>query len=298
MAIAGFSMQEYIKVATRLGYLNLPPDVMINIEQANKMPPSKVVIMATGTQGEPSAVLGRLAWGRHRLLEVEHGDTVIMSAHPIPGNEELVHRTMNKLIQRGATVIYDPLLPVHVSGHASREELKLLINLVRPKFFIPVHGELRHLTEHGRLAESLGILPKNIAVVENGTVIELTPDSLTIGERVPGGYVFVDGAGVGDVGPIVMRDREILGRDGFVAVQVLIDRQTRKLIEPPEFVSRGFVFLREATDLLDAAERLIEEVVATSPDGDLTRIIQDALSRLFYNETKRRPMTFAFVREI
>lgn len=298
MAIAGFSMQEYIKVATRLGYLNLPPDVMINIEQANKLPPGKVVIMATGTQGEPSAVLGRLAWGRHRLLEVERGDTVIMSAHPIPGNEELVHRTMNKLIQRGATVIYDPLLPVHVSGHASREELKLLINLVRPKFFIPVHGELRHLTEHGRLAESLGILPKNIAVVENGTVIELTPDSLTVGERVPGGYVFVDGAGVGDVGPIVMRDREILGRDGFVAVQVLIDRQTRELIEPPEFVSRGFVFLREATDLLDAAERLIEEIVATRSDGDLTHTIQDALSRLFYNETKRRPMTFAFVKEI
>ena len=167
MAIAGFSMQEYIKVATRLGYLNLPPDLMVSVEQAVKMKPREVVIMATGTQGEPSAVLGRLAWGRHRVLEIEHGDTVIMSAHPIPGNEEMVHRTMNKLIQRGATVIYDPLLPVHVSGHASREELKLLINLVRPKFFIPVHGELRHLTEHSRLAQSVGIPPENIAVVEN-----------------------------------------------------------------------------------------------------------------------------------
>ncbi|MCC6798876.1 MAG: ribonuclease J, partial [Anaerolineae bacterium] len=196
MAIAGFSMQEYIKVATRLGYLNLPPSLMVNLEQANKMKPREIVIMATGTQGEPSAVLGRLAWGRHRALEIDRGDTVIMSAHPIPGNEELVHRTMNKLIQRGATVIYDPLLPVHVSGHASREELKLLINLVRPKFFIPVHGELRHLTEHSRLAQTLGIPAKHIAVVENGTMIELTPDTLTIGERVPGGYVFVDGAGV------------------------------------------------------------------------------------------------------
>ncbi len=298
MAIAGFSMQEYIKVATRLGYLNLPPDLMVSVEQAVKMKPREVVIMATGTQGEPSAVLGRLAWGRHRVLEIEHGDTVIMSAHPIPGNEEMVHRTMNKLIQRGATVIYDPLLPVHVSGHASREELKLLINLVRPKFFIPVHGELRHLTEHSRLAQSVGIPPENIAVVENGTVIELTPDSLTIGERVPGGYVFVDGAGVGDVGPIVMRDREILGRDGFVAVQVLIDRETGELIEPPEFISRGFVYLREAADLVTSAEHVIEETIATTSNGDLTRAVQDALSRLFYNETKRRPMTFAFVREI
>lgn len=298
MAIAGFSMQEYIKVATRLGYLNLPPDLLVNIEQANKMKPSELVIMATGTQGEPSAVLGRLAWGRHRVLEVERGDTVIMSAHPIPGNEELVHRTMNKLIQRGASVIYDPLLPVHVSGHASREELKLLINLVRPKFFVPIHGELRHLTEHSRLAQSLGIPEQHIAVVENGTVIELTPDTLTVGERVPGGYVFVDGAGVGDVGPIVMRDREILGRDGFVTVQVLIDRDTGELAERPEFVSRGFVYLREAADLVTAAEHVIEEIIATTNGGDLTRAIQDALSRLFYNETKRRPMTFAFVREV
>lgn len=298
MAIAGFSMQEYIKVATRLGYLNLPPGLMVSIEQANKMKPREIVIMATGTQGEPSAVLGRLAWGRHRALEIDRGDTVIMSAHPIPGNEELVHRTMNKLIQRGATVIYDPLLPVHVSGHASREELKLLINLVRPKFFIPVHGELRHLTEHSRLAQALGIPASHIAVVENGTVIELTPDTLTIGERVPGGYVFVDGAGVGDVGPIVMRDREILGRDGFVAVQVLIDRDTGELIERPEFISRGFVYLREAADLVESAEHVIEEIIATSNDGDLTRAIQDGLSRLFYNETKRRPMAFAFVREV
>jgi len=298
MAVAGFSMQEYIKVATRLGYLTLPPGLMVSIDQANKMKPREIVIMATGTQGEPSAVLGRLAWGRHRALEIERGDTVIMSAHPIPGNEELVHRTMNKLIQRGATVIYDPLLPVHVSGHASREELKLLINLVRPRFFIPVHGELRHLTEHSRLAQSLGIPASNIAVVENGTVIELTPDTLKIGERVPGGYVFVDGAGVGDVGPIVMRDREILARDGFVTVQVLIDRDTGELIEPPEFISRGFVYLREAAGLVEAAEHVIEEIVATDGKGDLTRAVQDGLARLFYNETKRRPMTFAFVREV
>jgi ribonuclease J len=298
MAIAGHSMIEYIKVASRLGYLDLPKDLIVSVEQANKMKPHEIVIMATGTQGEPSAVLGRLAWGRHRQLEVEHGDTVIMSAHPIPGNEELVHRTINKLIQRGAEVIYDPIAPVHVSGHASREELKLLINLIRPKFFIPVHGELRHLTQHSMLAQELGIPAENIAVVENGTELFLTPDSLRAGERVPGGYVFVDGIGVGDVGPIVMRDREILARDGFVTVLVLIDRDTGELLEPPEIISRGFVYLREATDLIEMAQERIEEVVGMHTKGSLTKAIEDALSKMFYNATKRRPMTFAMVREV
>jgi ribonuclease J len=298
MAVAGHSMSEYIKVATRLGYLKLPKDLLISVEQAGKIAPDKVVIMATGTQGEPSAVLGRLAWGKHRQLEIMRGDTVIMSAHPIPGNEELVHRTINKLIQRGAHVIYDPLYMVHVSGHARREELRLLLNLVRPKFFIPVHGELRHLTQHKLLAQGIGIPPQNIAVVENGTEIFLAPDMLEVGERVPGGYVFVDGKGVGDVGPIVMRDRESLARDGFVSVLVLIDAQTGELVEPPEIISRGFVYLREAAVLIDMAQAMIADVIATHQKGNLTVAIQDALSKMFYSETQRRPMTFAFVREI
>jgi len=300
MAVAGFSMMEYIKVATRLGYLTLPPDLMIPVDRANKLPPREVVIMATGTQGEPSAVLGRLAWGKHRQLEVNRGDTVIMSAHPIPGNEELVNRTINKLIQRGANVIYDPIARVHVSGHARREELKLLLNLVRPKFFIPVHGELRHLHAHRQLAEEVGIPRQNIAVVENGTQILLTPESLEVAERVPGGYVFVDGKGVGDVGPVVMHDREILGRDGFVTVLVLLDAETGELLEEPEVLSRGFVFLRDASTLIAMAQGLIEEVVRADRGraADLSTNIQDALGRLFYNETKRRPMTFVFLREI
>jgi ribonuclease J len=298
MAIAGHSMADYIRVATRLGYLDLPKNLIVSIDQANRMPPNQVVIMATGTQGEPSAVLGKLAWGRHKQLEVERGDTVIMSAHPIPGNEELVHRTINKLIQRGAHVIYGSVAAVHVSGHASREELKLLINLIRPKFFIPVHGELRHLYQHSRLAQELGIPPENTAVVENGTEILLTSDTLTVGGRVPGGYVFVDGAGVGDIGPIVMRDREVLGRDGFVTVLVLIDKETGELAGRPEFISRGFVFLREATELIEQAQCVIEEIVGTHRTGDLSSAIEDALAKMFYNQTKRRPMTFAFVREI
>jgi len=298
MAVAGYSMTEYIKVATRLGYLKLPPDLIVPVDRANKMPPKQVVIMATGTQGEPSAVLGRLAWGQHRQLEIREGDTVIMSAHPIPGNEELVHRTINKLIQRGAHVIYHPIAQVHVSGHARREELKLLIHLLRPKFFIPIHGELRHLTQHSMLAQKLGIPPNHIAVVENGTEILLTPDSIEVGARVPGGYIFVDGKGVGDVGPIVMRDREILARDGFVNALVLIDADTGELLEPPEIISRGFVFLRDAADLIAMAQSVIADVVRSHKSGNLTIAVQDALSKMFYNETKRRPMVFAFVREV
>lgn len=298
MAVAGYSMAEYIKVATRLGYLNLPKDLIVPIDQANKMPPGKVVIMATGTQGEPSAVLGRLAWGKHRHLEVMEGDTVVMSAHPIPGNEELVHRTMNKLIQRGANVIYDPIALVHVSGHARREELKLLINMLRPKFFIPVHGELRHLTQHSLLAQELGIPVTNIAVVENGTQIFLTAEELEVGERVPGGYVFVDGKGVGDVGPIVMHDREILARDGFLNVLVMIDAETGELLEEPEIISRGFVFLRDAEDIIGLAQEVVADVVKRHQSGSLTTAVQDALSKALYNETKRRPMIFAFVREV
>lgn len=298
LALAGHSMAEYVKVASRLGYLHLPADLMISVEQANKLPPNKVAIMVTGSQGEPSAVLGRLAWGNHRQLQIEEGDTVIMSAHPIPGNEELVSRTINKLIQRGAHVIYDPIAPVHVSGHASQEELKLLINLIRPKFFIPIHGELRHLDQHRQLAEELGIPRENTVVVENGTEILLTEDSLTIGARVPGGYVFVDGTGVGDVGPIVMRDRETLARDGFVIAMVLLDRDTGEIILSPDIVSRGFVFLREASELLELAEDTIIRVVESRPKGSLSTALESALSKLFYNETKRRPMTFAIVREV
>ena len=298
MAVAGASMVEYVKVATRLGYLDLPKDLMVSIDQAKKMAPNKVVIMATGTQGEPSAVLGRLAWGRHRQLQVAEGDTVIMSAHPIPGNEELVGRTINKLLQRGANVIYDTIAPVHVSGHASREELKLLINLVRPRYFVPVHGELRHLMAHSLLAQELGIPAENVAVVENGTEIFVSPDGLEVGERVPGGYVFVDGKGVGDVGPIVMRDRETLARDGFVTALVLIDANTNDLIEPPEIITRGFVYVRDAADLIELAQNCIADAVARHTKGDLTSTVESALAKMFYNETQRRPMVFAFVREV
>ncbi|MCC7206322.1 MAG: ribonuclease J, partial [Anaerolineae bacterium] len=278
----------------------LPSDLLISIDEARRMNPREVVIMVTGTQGEPSSVLSRLATGSHGQLAIDPGDTVILSAHPIPGNEEMVHRTINRLFQRGANVIYDPIEQVHVSGHASQEELKLLISLVRPRYFIPIHGELRHLKQHALLAQELGVPRERTAVVENGTQLLFDHNgNLSIGERVPGGYVFVDGSIVGDIGPAVMKDREILGRDGIVIVNAVYDAARKELVNDVNLVTRGFVFQREAEDLLESARQVARRVVSQSNGGaNKSEMVQDALSRFFYAETRRRPFVFAFVTEV
>ncbi len=242
-------------------------------------------------------MLGRLATGRHRHLSVQQGDTVVMSAHPIPGNEELVHRIINRLLQRGARVLYDAIAPVHVSGHASREEQKLLLNVIRPEYFVPIHGELRHLHQHAAMAQELGLPAENIAVVENGTIIEFNGDDMTIGERVPGGYVFVDGAIVGDIGPAVLRDRESLARDGFVTAVVTRDARTGKLVGRPRLISRGFVYLPDADELIEAAEAMLLDSLEDR-DDDWERLIQTRLSQFFYSETKRRPVIIPVVNDI
>jgi ribonuclease J len=301
LALAGYSINENVKLTRKMGYLDFPSSLMIDLNQANDLPDHQVVIMATGTQGESGAVLARLSTDKHPQLQVRPTDTVIMSAHPIPGNEELVFRTMNKLIQRGAEVIYDPIASVHVSGHAAQEEQKFIINLLKPKFFVPVHGELRHLHMHAKLAMAMGIPRENIAIVENGTILTLTPDSLSVGERVPGGYVFVDGAGVGDVGPEVMRDREKLGQDGFVIVNLTLDRDSRQILGQPEIISRGFVYQREAQELMESARDLISG--ALNDDGfsstrHIRHEVERRLEKFFYSETKRRPMVYAFVIEV
>jgi ribonuclease J len=297
VAIAGYSMTENVKISQKLGYLNVPTDLILPLNRVNDFPPSKVAIMATGTQGEPSAVLGRLATGRHRHLSVQQGDTVVMSAHPIPGNEELVHRIINRLLQRGAHVLYDAIAPVHVSGHASREEQKLLLNVIRPEFFVPIHGELRHLHQHAAMAQELGLPAENIAVVENGTIIEFDGEDMTIGERVPGGYVFVDGAIVGDIGPAVLRDRESLARDGFVSAVVTRDARTGKLLGRPHLISRGFVYLPDADELIGAAEDMLLASLKDR-DEDWERLIQTRLGQFFYSETKRRPVIIPVVNDI
>ena len=297
VAIVGRTMVENSRIAQQLGYLAFPKELEIKINDANQLPPRQVVVMTTGTQGEPLAGLGRLAINRHRSLSIRQDDTVVISAHPIPGNEEMIFRTINYLFQRGANVLYDATAPVHVSGHASREEQKLLINLIRPKFFVPIHGELRHLYLHSQLAQELGIPAENIAVVENGHILSFDQASMTIGERVPGSYVFVDGSIVGDIGPSVLKDREILSRDGFVFVVVPVDDYGR-VTSRPELISRGFIFIQDAQWLIEAAQNVVTEAVNRTDlanRAEIRKIVVDKLSKFLYAETRRRPMVFATI---
>lgn len=294
MTFVGTSMVENAKMARKLGYLDIPDKMIVPLEQVLEMKPSRVVLMCTGTQGEPSSILSRLSKGRNRQFDVRTGDTVILSSHPIPGNEEMVHRTINRLFQRGAEVIYDAIAPVHVSGHASQEEMKMMLQLVRPKFFIPIHGELRHLKQHAILAQEIGIERERIAVIENGTAVEFKDGKMSLGDRIPGGYVFVDGSGVGDIGPSVMRERESLARDGFVLVHLPMDKQSGKLIEEPEILSKGFVFLRDSEELFQGARERITAIARKAEGDELKNQIEKDLSKFFYTETKRRPMMLIF----
>ncbi len=292
LAIAGRSMRDAVKIARKLGYLEVPDELIIDIGQVGNLPPGRVVIMVTGSQGEPSAVLGRLARGQHKQLSIQEGDTVVFSAHPIPGNEELIYRTINQLYRRGATVLYDRIAKVHVSGHASREEMKLLINLIKPVFLIPIHGELRHLKLHAEMGQSLGIPAERIAVVENGTPIDLTPYSMTVRDRLPGGYVFVDGSGVGDIGWAEVRDRDRLAQAGYFFAVVHTDGRGG-LAGPPQLSTRGFVNEKEAAELLQEAEVLILRTAAEAqregkPIG--AAAIEGALNRFLYDETRKRPV--------
>ncbi|MBC8170967.1 MAG: ribonuclease J, partial [Anaerolineae bacterium] len=286
MAIAGYSMTENVKMARRLGYLNIPDGLLVDLNKIDTIQPHKLVIMVTGSQGEPSSVMAKIAFGQHRQLEVEKGDTIVFSSHPIPGNEEMVYRIINKLFQRGANVIYDPILPVHVSGHACQEEMKLLLHLIKPKYFVPVHGELRHLRQHALIAKETGVPEKNIFVIENGMVLEVDKGGVRVAERIPGGYVFVDGSGVGDIGPAVIRDREVLAQDGFLLVNVDVDKKTGAVLGDPEIISRGFVYLRDAENLMNQVKATIAETMASSRNlnGRKREKLQENISRVLYNE--------------
>lgn len=297
VAITGRSMRKNTKMARELGYLEIPDDILIDIHEVKNFPDSKVVIMATGSQGEPGAVLARLATGRHRHMSIQEGDTVVLSAHPIPGNEEMIHRIINRLYQRGAEVLYDQIVEVHVSGHASQDEMRLMINLVKPKFFIPVHGELRHLIHHVKLAHDLGIPEKRTAVVENGTVLELDEHSLKVGSRIPGGYIYVQGSSVGDIGPAVIQDREVLSENGFVVV-VVDTAENGMIIGKPEFVTRGFVDSRDSQELFQGAEEVVVRTVRrfSEQPKQASEKVADALGRYLYNETRRRPVVQAIIK--
>lgn len=297
LALTGTSMVENSKMARALGYLDDPDNVLVPFEKLASLPDNKIAIMMTGAQGEPSAILGRLAEGRNRLFDLKPGDTVVLSSHPIPGNEENVSRIINRLIQQGAKVVYDPLKKVHVSGHASSEEQKLILGMLRPKYFIPVHGELRHLTGHRAIARGLGMPAENIAVVENGTVVEITEDGMKIGERIPGGYVYVDGTRVGDIGTAVLRDRDKLGNDGVVVVNILVEAGSGKVLED-SIRSKGFVSEPDAQALFEEARQKAYEVINRNLNGNTARSVESALSDFFYAETRRRPTVFAVVNKV
>jgi ribonuclease J len=296
VVVDGRSLEESVERAQELGYLDVPPGVLVDLAQLKGRPNHQITIIATGSQGEPSAALGRMADGRHRHIKIKEGDTVVMSSRVIPGNEQLVGRAINKLFKRGARVISGRSDNVHVSGHASQEELKLLFNLVRPKYFIPVHGELRHLHAHAELACAQGVPEENIFVAENGMVIEFDENGARIAGRLPGGWVFVDGSGVGDVGPIVLRDREVLSQDGFVLAVVRLNRRSGQLLDRPRIITRGFVYVKEHLDLIERAEE--EIIAALRVDGQDPQItIRKTLGELLYSETQRRPMVMPVVIE-
>ncbi len=297
VAFVGTSMVDNAKMAKKLGYLTVPEDLQVNIDKALKMDPAQVVLMSTGTQGEPSSILGRLSTGTNRQFDIIPNDTIVLSSHPIPGNEESIYRTINRLFRRGANVIYEPIAPVHVSGHASQEEMKLLIHLVKPKYFIPIHGELRHLKQHATIAQEVGLEDENIAVIENGQIVEFDNGMMNIGDRVPGGYVFVDGSRVGEVGPSVVREREALAKDGIVVISLVLEKNSGRLVEEPEIITRGFVYKRDAKDLLaDARDRITATI--NRGNGNIQNDIEQSIKAFFYNETKRRPMVFVTINRL
>ncbi len=289
LAFAGVSMTDNARIARSLGYLNLPDTLLINLEEALRMKDSEVVIMCTGSQGEPTSILGRLSTGTQRSFDVKDGDTIVLSSSPIPGNEENVFRTINRLLERGANVIYESIAPVHVSGHASQEEMKLLMHLTQPKFFIPIHGELRQLKQHARLASEIGIPQENIAVILNGQSVEFNNNRMRLAEKVPASYVYVDGSGVGDVSAAVMRDREVLSEDGIMIVNLDIDKNTGQTRRDPEFITRGFIAHTESGDLLAKLGKRVADT-ASRANGHMQKDVEQMVSNYLFNETRRRPM--------
>jgi ribonuclease J len=303
VTVIGRSMEQNVRIATELGYLKYPAEQVINKDRLRDVADAELCIATTGSQGEPMAGLARMANRDHRWVEIVPGDTVIFSASPIPGNEESVGRTIDNLFKVGANVYYHDIKRAHVSGHASQEELKLMLNLTRPRHFIPMHGEFRMLVQHGRLAGELGVAPENIFIIENGQPIEFLPDgSARRGAPVEAGYVYVDGLSVGEVGDIVLRDRRALANDGMFLVVVTVDKQTGNLIGQPEIVTRGFVAGEEDPVLKGAKERVAKAIENpgdhTSEIGLLKAQIKDSLSSYLYERTKRRPMVFPVVVEV
>ncbi len=304
VAVIGRSIENTVQVALELGYLSAPNGTLIGVEDIRRLPPEKLVILTTGTQGEPMSALARMASGEHRLVEIIPGDTVVIAATPVPGNESMVYRVVDNLYRLGAKVMHGRESGVHVSGHGAQEELKLMHTLLRPRYFIPIHGEYRHLMRHAELARESGIPRENVLVGENGTVFEVTRDSARIAGKVQSGAVMVDGLGVGDVGNIVLRDRRQLAQDGILIVVASIDKQTGAVLSGPDLVSRGFVYMREAEQLIEDARARASEALAACHARQVTdwpsikSAVRDALSQYLFEKTGRRPMILPVIQEI
>jgi ribonuclease J len=298
--IIGRSMTDTVRIALDLGYLDAPDGILGRIDEIKGLPHDKIVLVTTGSQGEPTSALVRMANRDHRHVNIQRGDTIILSATPVPGNESLVNRTVDSIFRQGARVIYNKLGQVHVHGHGSQEELKLLLSLVKPKFFVPIHGEYRHLSLHARLAESVGIPPDNIFVLEDGDVLEFNANMARINGKVGSGHVYVDGLSVGDIGGVVLRTRRMLSRDGIVVVIIAVNRQTGKLVGRPDIVTRGFIDTREFKDMMDESRDLLARTIdhgggRIAEWSFINSKVKDTLEKFYYDRTKRRPMILPFM---
>ncbi len=304
IAISGRSMIENTRIAKNLGYLNFPDDMLMEIRNLNNLPSHKAVYLMTGSQGETMASLTRIARGDHRQINLHKGDTVLLSATPIPGNEKSVGETINQLFERGAKVIYGKKLDVHASGHAYQEELKIMLNMIKPEYFIPVHGEYRHLYHHSLLAKEVGIPEDNIFIAKNGSRLYLSKDKGYFGNSVPTGKVLIDGSGIGDVGNIVLRDRRILSEHGIIIVVVTIAEKTGKILAGPDIISRGFVYMKESQELINTAKNKLTAVLKECQENNITdwstlkSKIKNPLRDFIYNKTRRNPMIMPIIMEI
>ena len=304
VAFSGRSMENISKVATELGYLHIDDDHLVNIHNINSVADDELTLIVTGSQGEPMGALARIAFSNHRHIKLKPNDLFIISASPIPGNDKLIGRVINELYRKGCNVIYKDLEAVHVSGHACQEELKLILRLTHPKFFMPVHGEYRHLVHHKNLAEKVGIPKDNIVVLSTGQVLELTPHSAEVNGRVRTGAIFVDGIGVGDVGNVVLRDRRMLAEGGMLIVVATIDKESKTLVSEPYIVTRGFVYVKESEDLMNEVKQITQTEIEMLLENETNEIlvmknrIKKALERYLYEKTKRRPSIFPIIMEV
>jgi ribonuclease J len=306
VTVIGRSMVNVVNIAHELGYLRIPEGMLIEPEEVNRLAADRVVILSTGSQGEPMSALTRMARSTHRKVDILPGDTVIIAATPIPGNEKYVGRTVDELFRLGANVIYGPgsVSGMHVSGHGSQEELKLMLNLIRPKYFIPIHGEHRMLRLHGQLAESVGIERENIFITDIGEVVEIQDGQARKAGRIPSGNILIDGLGVGDVGNIVLRDRKLLSQDGILVVVVTLSKQDGTILSGPDIISRGFVYVRESEGLLDEANRIVTSTLQrlmgenVNEWASLKTHVKDTLGRFLYEQTRRRPMILPIIMEV